>query len=500
MKRLYAYILKSFIGPFIFTFFVCIFFLLMQFLWRYLDELVGKGLETKILIELMSYASLSLVPMALPLAVLLASIMTFGNMGERFELLAIKSSGVSLMKIMKPLIVFNAIVTFSAFILANEVIPVTNTKFAALLWSVKEQRPEMIIKEGVFSNEIDGYSIKVNRRDQKTDALLDIMIYDHTDNKGNVGVTIADSGYLNFSDDKQFMILTLFNGESYSEVNPGDRNQKKTYPFRREKFGKQEAVINVKNYSLKRFDEDYFKDGYKMLNNRQLNASIDSLDVIYENREKLATFGVSYNQRLNHAVQNNFMSEEKKHKLEPLKLQVQNIDTIFNLLSLTQKRNVLSAAQRNAQQNQRTIMQFENDLYNKQRWINLHKIELHRKYTLSIACLIFFFIGAPLGAIIRKGGFGTPVVVSVLLFIAYYLVSMIGEKVAREGVWTVSTSMWFSTYLFFIVGILLTNLAVSDSMLLSTESYNRLVGKLKLSKIFDFQKKIFSDEDPDPDK
>jgi lipopolysaccharide export system permease protein len=469
-------------------------------LWKYLDELVGKGLETEIIIELMSYAALSLVPMALPLAVLLASIMTFGNMGERFELLAIKSSGVSLLKIMKPLIIFNVIVTFFAFMLANEVIPVTNTKFAALLWSVKEQRPEMIIKEGVFSNEIDGYSIKVNRRDQKTNALLDIMIYDHTDNKGNVGVTIADSGFLNFSDDKQYMILTLFNGESYTEAKPGDRSSKKSYPFRRERFEKQEAVINVKNYNLKRFDEDYFKDGYKMLNNRQLNSAVDSLGKIYKVREKMATFGVSYNQRLNHVVQNTFLPDEQKHNVEPVSSITQNSDSLLSILTKDQQRNVLIAAQRNAQQNQRTIMQFENDLYNKQRWINLHEIELHRKYTLSIACIIFFFIGAPLGAIIRKGGFGTPVVVSVLLFIAYYLVSMIGEKVAREGVWTVSTAMWFSTYLFFVVGILLTNLAVSDSMLLSTEAYNRFINKLRLSKIVDFRKRIIRDENIVSDK
>ncbi len=214
----------------------------------------------------------------------------------------------------------------------------------------------------------------------------------------------------------------------------------------------------------------------------------------------MAAFGVSYNQRLNHVVQNTFLPDEQKHDVEPVSTKAQNADSLFNRLNQGHRKNVLIAAQRNAQQNQRTIMQFENDLYNKQRWINLHKIELHRKYTLSIACIIFFFIGAPLGAIIRKGGFGTPVVVSVLLFIAYYLVSMIGEKVAREGVWTVSTAMWFSTYLFFIVGILLTNLAVSDSMLLSSESYNRFINKLKLSKIIDFRKKMIANEDTGVDK
>ena len=234
----------------------------MQFLWKYLDDLVGKGLENEIIIELMSYAAMSLIPLALPLAVLLASIMTFGNLGERYELLAIKASGVSLLKIMRPLIFFNIIVTLVAFFLADQVIPVTNSKFAALLWSVKEQRPEMIIKEGIFSNEIDNYSIKVSKRDPKTNALLDIMIYDHTERKGNMNVTIADSGYLNISDDKQFMILTLFNGESYTDSKPDNRKQKDKYPFRREKFEHQEVVINVKGFNMKRTDEKYFKSNY----------------------------------------------------------------------------------------------------------------------------------------------------------------------------------------------------------------------------------------------
>jgi lipopolysaccharide export system permease protein len=260
MKRLYSYLIERFIGPFLLTFFVCIFVLLMQFLWKYLDDLVGKGLETSIIVELMSYAALSLLPMALPLSVLMASIITFGNLGERFELLAIKASGVSLFKIMKPLMIFNIVVTGFAFFMANEVIPVTNAKFAALLWSVKEQRPEMIIKEGAFSNDIDGYSIKVNKVDQSNGALLDIMIYDHTQGKGNVSVTVADSGFLNISNDKQFMILTLFRGKSYTDEKTGDRDNKKTYPFRRERFDKEEVIINVKKFDLKRTDENYFMD------------------------------------------------------------------------------------------------------------------------------------------------------------------------------------------------------------------------------------------------
>ena len=501
MKRLYLYIIKTFIGPFILTFFICVFILLMQFLWKYLDDLVGKGLETGLILELMSYAALSLVPMALPLSILLASIMSFGNLGERFELLAIKTSGVSLLKVMKPLIILNIIMTIGAYLLANEIIPLTNSKFAALLWSVKEQRPEMIIKEGVFSNEIDGYSIKVNRRDQKTDALHGIMIYDHTSGKGNVSVTIADSGYLNMSDDKQYMILTLYHGENYTDEKPGEKDTKQKNPFRREKFRKQEVVINVHNYDLKRIDESYWKDGYKMLKNRQLDVAVDSLEKIYTDREKMVAIGVNYNKPLNDIISNNFSPDSLKKVIEKGPAKVFDFDSLYASLTREQRTTILQHAQRNAQSNQRSVLQYEPDLYNRLKYINQHLLEWHRKYTLSFACLVFFFIGAPLGAIIRKGGFGMPVVVSILLFISYYLVSMIGEKVAREGVWMVGSAVWFSTILFFIVGIFLTRQAVTDSILMNSDTYSRVFKKVKLFSLFESEKdEVISDENTFPNE
>lgn len=474
---------------------------MMQFLWRYLDDLVGKGLETELILELMSYAALSLVPMALPLSILLASIMSFGNLGERFELLAIKTSGVSLLKIMKPLIILNIIITIGAFFLANEIIPVTNAKFAALLWSVKEQRPEMIVKEGVFSNEIDGYSIKVNRRNQKTDALYGVMIYDHSSGKGNVSVTIADSGYLNMSDDKKYMILTLFHGENYADEKPGEKDAKQKYPFRREKFRKQEIVINVHNYELKRFDESYFKDGYKMLKNRQLDVAVDSLERIYTDKERQVAIGVNYNRSLNDIISNNFSPDSLKKAVQTGPSKVFDFDSLYASMSREQRTTILQHAQRNAQSNQRNIIQYETDLYNRLKFINQHLLEWHRKYTLSMACLVFFFIGAPLGAIIRKGGFGMPVVVSILLFISYYLVSMIGEKVAREGVWMVSSAVWFSTILFFIVGVFLTRQAVTDSILMNSDTYSKVFKKIKILSFFESEKdEVITDENTFPDK
>ena len=479
MKKLYSYIIKSFIGPFVLTFLISIFILLMQFLWRYLDDLVGKGLENKIIIELMSYAAMSLVPMALPLAVLLASIMTFGNFGERFELLAIKASGISLLKVMRPLIAFNLVITLLAFFLADQVIPVTNTKFAALLHSVKKQRPEMIVKEGIFSNEIDGYSIKVSGRNPKTKALYDIMIYDHTENRGNVNVTIADSCYLNMSDDKQYMILNLFHGENYSDEKT-DRKSKDNYPFSREKFEEQEVVISVKNFDLQRTNEKLFKNNYKMLKNDQLNSAIDSLQRKYDEREQLVTTGIKYNKLLDGQVTNNFFPDSINTDMLAAVSPKLPFDSVFGAIDRAHQLTVLNSAQRDAQKNQRVILQYETDIYMRLVWINKHITEWHKKYTLALACLIFFFIGAPLGAIIRKGGFGMPVVVSILMFISYYLMSVIGEKVAREGVWAIDMVLWVPTVFYFAVGILLTHQAVTDSLLLNKETYNRLIKSLNI--------------------
>lgn len=427
------------------------------------------------IIELMWYASLSLVPLALPLAVLLASIMTFGNLGERFELLAIKASGVSLLRIMRPLIIFNIIITMLAFLLADEIIPVSNTKFAALLWSVKKQRPEVIIKDGIFSSEIDNYSIKVRDRDPVSNALLDIMIYDHTERRGNVKVIVADSGYINMSDDKQYMILNLFSGESYEDSKNSDRKAKNDYPFMREKFQRQEIVIDVKNFNLERADEKYFKDNYRMLKNRQIDTVVKGLQETYDSREQLVTRGLRYNKLLEAKIANYYKPDSISIDSMLVGVVPVNFDTVCSKLSKFQRSAVLNTAQRIAQQNQRLVMQYESDLDSKLLWINKHWVEWHKKYTLALACFIFFLIGAPLGAIIRKGGFGMPVVVSILLFISYYLISVIGEKVAREGVWKIDMVLWIPTVLYLVIGVLLTHQAVTDSLLLNKEHYNRML-------------------------
>ncbi|MBK6282868.1 MAG: LptF/LptG family permease [Draconibacterium sp.] len=277
MKRLHLYVIKSFLGPFFMTFFIVVFVLLMQFLWRYVGDLVGKGLDLNVLGEMLFYASFGVLPYAFPLAMLLASIMTFGSLGENYELVAMKSAGISLFRIMRPLIVIAAIISALAFYVSNNILPKTNLKFTTLMVSVKQQRPELVLQEGIFTNEIDGYSIKVGHKDKKTNVLYDLLIYDHTQNKTNESVTVADSGFLKITEDKQYMVLNLYNGINYSEEQ-SDRKDINKRPFRRDKFEEQTIRVKVNNFEFNRRDEGIYKNMYRMLTINQLSLMLDTLD------------------------------------------------------------------------------------------------------------------------------------------------------------------------------------------------------------------------------
>ena len=461
------------------TFFICLFVLLMQFLWKYVDDLVGKGLDFKILAELLFYASFALLPFAFPLAMLLASIMTFGSLGENYELVAMKSSGVSLIRIMNPLIVIAVIVSLIAFYFANNVLPHTNLRFTALLWSVKMQKPELVIKDGVFTDGLEGYSMRVGRRDKTTDMLYDILIYDHTENKANESVTVADSGLLEITEDKKYMVLTLFSGTNNSEEQPVRRTEVETYPHRKDMFSKQVLNIKVHDFEFRRRDENIFRNSYRMLNIKQLFQAEDSLNADYKYlvREYLTGLDINY------IVARKILNYTMPHDTMRIKLDLKadtiiNFDGTFDKLDNWNKREVILAAVNNARNVSQEINNFQGNLYNRKKNINKHEMERHRKFTLSIAVLIFFFIGAPLGAIIRKGGLGMPVVVSILLFILYYIVSMTGEKSAREDVWSMFTGMWFSSFIFLPVGIWLTYKAASDSAIMNSETYTAIFKRI----------------------
>jgi len=482
MKRLHRFVLKSFLGPFFMTFFICIFVLLMQFLWKYIDDMVGKGLEWNIIAELLFYASLALFPMAFPLAMLLASIMSFGNLGENYELLAMKSSGISLIRIMRPLLIVALGLSLFAFYFQNSVLPKTNLKFGALMVSVKRQKPEMVIQEGVFTNDIDGYSIKVDRKSRSSNMLYGILIYDHTANRGNVSVTVADSGFMKISEDKKFMIMTLFHGETAEDEYSNERGRDRRYPFHRTRFGREVVTVPLRGFDFKRTDENMLRSAYRMMNLEQLEHSEDSLYLDYEFRVRRFAVNMRYNEVLNRSVVQMSQPIDSLRNYQPFHSDsVVDFEQVYQHLDPMVKNEVFSSALSQARSNKQIIDQNVAELYNLKKNLNKYSMEKHRKFTWSTACLIFFFIGAPLGAIIRKGGLGMPVVVSILMFIAYYMINIFGEKFAREDVWSMFKGMWFSTFIFLPLGLFLTYKAANDSGILNIENY-----QLQLKRFFNF--------------
>lgn len=480
MKILYRFMLKQFMGPFVAAYFIVIFTLVMQFLWKYIDDLVGKGLEISVLGELLLYAAIFSSNMAFPLAVLLASIFTLGNLGENYELIALKSAGISLQRIVSPLIVLSIVISSGAFVFTNNVVPVAYLKWRTLIYSIQQQRPELRIQEDVFYNEIEGYSIRIGKRNYKTNMLYDMTIYDHTDNAGNVNVTLADSGRMAVSADKRFMEVTLFSGHRYAEEMVDARKpvsqQNKRYPFSRNYFDKQVFRIVLPNYGLERSDEQIFKSGAQTMNLPQLTAEIDSFSKIIITQER----------QLRMMVQPVYEISMVKGLPLDTTLRAKVPDdfwTGFHQMSKQKRQSAVREAVNNtrSQKDQVAGLIYELDDKNRRTW--KFEIEWHRKFTVAIACFIFFFIGAPLGAIIRKGGLGTPIIIAVVFFVLYYVISMIGEKSAREGAMTPFAGMWMSGFIILAIGIFLTMMATRDSPIFNQELYLNYI-KEGLSFIF----------------
>ncbi len=477
MKRLHIYIIKRFIGPLVVTLLISLFVLLMQFLWVYLDDLVGKGLEMNIIVEFLIYTLAMLMPMALPLSMLLASIMTFGDMGENNELLAMKAAGISLFRIMKPVIVVSILLSFGAFQFSNRVIPVSYKKLIALMSSIRQMRPEIVVKEGVFSNDIDNFSIKVGRKAKDGSMLYDIMIYNHRYDQGNEEVTVADSGTMKITTDKRYMVLNLYSGETHAEVEPIKR-EATGYPIRTDKFKQQTIYSELKGMDFERKDESIFRNQYRSLNNKQLQYVADSLSKQFDALATEQALNVAYPLPVATALNSLARKDPTKRPEYKLKKYI-DIDSVMRSAIQPVRQQLIAGALTNARNNIRAIKQVDELNVANIRSLNRFDTEWHKKYTYSIACLIFFFIGAPLGAIIRKGGLGMPLVVSVVLFIFYWIISTTGEKYVREATSGLWFGIWFSTFIFLPAGIFLTYKAVTDSTVLNIDSYLEFFKKFR---------------------
>lgn len=477
MKRLHWFVLKSFLPLFAMTFFIVLFIVLMQFLWKYVDDLVGKGLEISVIGELFFYAAVSMVPMSLPLAILLASLMTFGNFGEKFELTAMKASGISLVRVMMPLIILVGAISIGAFFFQNDVLPRAQVKMWTLLFSIKQKSPETEIIPGVFNDQIPGYNVFVKDKNGATGMLHDVMIYDNSTGRENATILVADSARLALTKDKRYMFLHLYQGEQFENLReqlPGDRN----VPFRREEFEDKQVLIPF-DVNFNRLDDEQMRKQYVGKNITELRQTIDSVTArvdsignIYGMELRMERYGglsASLDLRTNHPA---------PYQPVTMPAQVPDLDSILMAMPLREANDLIDAARRQAVNHTQQYEFKTFDMSEERRSIRRHEIELVKKFTLSVACLIFFFIGAPLGAIIRKGGIGTPLVISVMLFLVYYIIDNTGYKMARDGRWPVYVGMWISTAILAPLGIFATYKAMNDSVLFSKDAYLRLMRKL----------------------
>lgn len=459
MKKIYQLSLFTFIGPYVATFFISLFVLVMQFLWKYIDDLAGKGLDAAIIGELLFYASAHLIPMATPLAILLSSIMTFGSLAENHELLAFKTTGVSLLRLMKPLTAMVGIITIGAFFFANNVVPNANLKFKSLLYSIKEQKPAMDIVEGVFYNGLEGFSIRVTEKEDDTDLLKDVMIYDMSEKRGNVMVTRAEEGRMYITEDERFLILDLTNGHRYHEMAEEQKKKDPSLPHNKLTFENYQIRFDLSSFNFQRAKEDLWKNSTQMMNVNQLSNYIDTT---YQNdRDKMeyvkdymrAYF--SFQSDSSFALNDSILASHAAGGIY--------ISTLKNVSSTATIQRALSHARSVKGSLKSTANELEFQLSKRVR----AQIEFHRKFSLSIACFVLFFIGGPLGAIIRKGGLGLPVVISTVIFVLFYIVMIATEKAAKQGVMDPALGMWFPIFFLLPFALVLTIRANNDSKLVN---------------------------------
>lgn len=493
IKKLDLFVLKSFLLLFAGTFFICLFIFMMQFLWRYVDELVGKGLSMEVMAQFFFYSALTLVPASLPLAVLLASLITFGDFGERFELLAMKAAGVSLLRIMRPLIVFILFVCGISFFFQNIIGPKAEVKLWTLLISMKQKSPELDIPEGVFYDEIQGYNLYVKHKNRDTGMLYNVMIYDLKEGFENAHIIVADSGLLEMTADKKHLYLHLYSGEQFENLRSQDALSE-SVPYRRESFSEKHTIIEFDS-DFNMVDGGFIKDNSRSKDLSMLQASIDSMEVVTD------SVGRAYYKEAMNSVyrKTSFpLSKEDSIKAQQKAASGYNVDSLLHAMSLLEQQKVLTMAAGRAQ-NVTSDWQFKQATVGDNNYnIRRHKADWHKKFTISLSCLFFFFIGAPLGGIIRKGGLGMPVVVSVLFFIVYYIIDTTGYKMARDGYWVVWSGMWLSSVVLAPIGFFLTYKSNNDSVVFNVDLYiewlKRVAGIRSVRHLF--KKEVIID-DPD---
>ncbi len=465
IKKLDKLIIKSFIGPFVVTFFIAFFVLMMQSLWKYIDDLVGKGLDFITIGQFLWYASASLLMLAMPIAILISSIMTFGNLGESFELVAIKASGISLLRFMRPLVYVSIFLCGVTFVFANYVIPYANLKFVTLYNDIFYKKPAFDLKEGQFFTYIPTYAIRVGEKDPDGKTIRNVLIYEQT-NPLQDNCIVAEKGVMKISDDKNFLEFNLENGYRYQEKGS---SLDSTTEYIRLGFKNFKKLFDLSVLKKQNTNDSVFKNNFRMLSSRQLNKNIDSLTKLYDslskNMHKSLTSYLHYTGIPDSIWKKTSAAESSfpKNRLIP-----------DSALDRVHDRAVSIAG------DFKNSLQFSAvDVMAKKRDILFHKVEWHRKFSLSLACLVLFFIGAPLGSIIRKGGLGMPLVVAIIFFLIFHLLNTFGEKFVKDNILNTVVGMWLAIIVLVPVGIFFTYKAMHDSQLFNKEYYFRAYKKIK---------------------
>lgn len=471
IKKIDIFVFKAYSLLFVGTFFICLFIFLMQFMWRYVDELIGKGLTLDVLAHFFYYASLTLIPMSLPLAILLASLITFGNLGERFELLSMKAAGIPLIRILQPIIIFNILLCIGSFYFQNVTGPEAQKKFYTLIYSMKQKSPELEIPEGIFYSEIPGYNIFVEKKGKENGMLYGVMIYSTTDGYEDAQIVLADSAELKTTADEKHLMLTMYAGERFRNMQAqGNMMARANVPYMRETFIQETDLIPFDN-NFNMMDANVFSGSAQTKNLREIETGLDSLA---HKSDSIGRSLFAYLQNTTYRRKVNIASQDSAK----IARQTLNFDTLYSQLTVSQQQSIL----RNAMQKStvatneyefRGLISKDIDQSTRTHWV-----EWHKKFTLSLACLFFFFIGAPLGAIIRKGGLGVPVVISVTIFIFYYIINVSGEKMAKSGEWVPWFGEWLSSMVLCPIGIFLTYKANKDSAVFNIEAYINVIRKI----------------------
>ena len=480
MKKLDQFILKSFIGPFVAILLVVVFILMMQFLWLYIDELVGKGLSLKVILEFLGWGCITMLPLSLPLATLLSSMMTLGTLGENNELLAIKAAGISLQRMFIPLGAACLVISIGAFFVSNDLIPVAYNKIYQLRADIGKTKEEIKIPTQTFYDGIEGYILRVNERNDETGIMHGVMVYNHTKNKGNTSITLADSAMMEMSKDKTYLSFVMYDGSNYEETNT-KKFRDTTLQLQKIDFHKQKLIIPLENYSFQKSDTSRFKDQVKSMNLEQLHESQDSIGALNEEgkAKNLNSLRVSRSLRYN-------------SQLDTSKKVVRNTpfvrEDIGTWKSTEKEIESMRKAKNSAEELQMSLDSYSRERYHHTRTLRLIDIEIYKKFALSIACFIFFFIGAPLGAIIRKAGLGASAIISVLFFVAYWVIDISGTKLARDGAIGAFSGVFFSSYVLFPTGLFLTWKAINDATLFNMDSMKNSFKKIKAKVMGIFKK------------